>query len=103
LVAEIDKLRADAEATALERDADKPKETRRRELCSKFKCLQGKLEANILRRSKAEQDVAAARIQLEKKLEQFMRLQEIVEQQDRKVRELHPELGAAPPFRLLRE
>jgi chromosome segregation ATPase len=90
---EVKRLQDEAKALAVARDQAKPQEVRDREMRSKFRTMQGKLEANIKRKSVLEADIKDLEAKLAKQQEALATLEAICQEQDRKVRELHTALG----------
>jgi uncharacterized coiled-coil protein SlyX len=93
---EVKRLQDEAKALAVARDQAKPQEVRDRETRNKFRTLQGKLEANVKRKSTLEADIRALEVKLAKQQEALATLEAICQEQDRKVRELHTALGTIP-------
>jgi chromosome segregation ATPase len=93
LRAEVQRLQEAAKALAMARDQAKPQEVRDREMRSRFRTLQGKLEANVKRKSVLEADIKELQAKLAKQQEALAILEDICQEQDRKVRELHTALG----------
>jgi chromosome segregation ATPase len=90
---EVKRLQDEAKALAVARDQAKPQEVRDREMRSKFRTMQGKLEANVKRKSVLEADIKDLEAKLAKQQEALANLEAICQDQDRKVRELHTALG----------
>jgi chromosome segregation ATPase len=90
---ELQRLQSAAKAYATARDQAKPTETREREMRNRFRTLQGKLEANVKRRSVLEADLAELESKVAKTKEALLKLESVCTEQDRKVRELHTALG----------
>jgi chromosome segregation ATPase len=90
---EVKRLQDEAKAIAMARDQAKPQEVRDREMRNKFRTMQGKLEANVKRKSVLEADIKELETKLAKQREALANLEAICQDQDRKVRELHTALG----------
>jgi hypothetical protein len=86
--------RQDLDALAADRDAEKPKSQRVRELRGKYKETQHKLDNNVGRLKKQTSQVEWFRSGLGKVERQQQELERIIEAQSQKVKLLHTELGS---------
>jgi TolA-binding protein len=94
LLQQLDEMRKQADKWAELRDEAKPKEVRDRELRNKYREVQGKLDRNQYKLRQQIQEVEDLRSKLAKAEAYCQQLEDTVEAQARKVKELHSELGA---------